>query len=730
LTLTLLLTLWACSDDSDDTGPFDSATTDEECVPVDEVCDGLDNDCDGETDEPGAVDALTFYADVDQDGYGDAQVSVLACEEPPGFASVAGDCDDEADGVNPDASEVCDGADNDCDGLVDDDDDSLDPATGTTVFLDLDGDGYGDPASEAVYCEVPVEGIEDGSDCDDADASVYPGAPEVCDGQQTDCADDTWTSDAGRADFIADADGTWTDLSATFAAGSRIQPVEWTLSEPGTLSICEGTWHLVLSVEASGAVVGADGASAVVLNGGDDYTPILVAGVEAAVADLTLTEGYATHTIVLGDDSRTYGGAALCTGGGSLTLSGVVLSDNVATGLGGAVGAEDCTLVLDGVTATGNEAYGGGVVAALESAVSVVDSAFSANLAQGEGGTFYLGGGATLDVTGSRFDGETASIGGAIRGEVRSGRATNDVSLVDSHLEACTALEGGAVAVEDGGELELTGTTFVDHFAYELGGAVYADVDRLDVEGTTFEGNLALDDGGAIYVEAAEVWLLTTDFATNSAEDGGALWAETAAGSIDTCTFEGNAASRGGGAISVMDGGDVLEIVASDFTDNTAVRDGGALSSADGAQVSLDGCTFTGNSTDNSGGAVASVVADLAVVDTTFDGNTAGAGESGGGLYVYNGALSAERVAWTGNSLDGEGGGLAVQLALAELTDCAFTDNSAEVGGAVHMGLSLVDVATTDFSGNAPDDTYVDEVEESATWGAGASFSCSTAGCE
>jgi len=47
---------------------------------------------------------------------------------------------------------------------------------------DADGDGYGDPAS--VLCTHPD------LDCDDNHATVYPGAPELCDGLDNQCAGD------------------------------------------------------------------------------------------------------------------------------------------------------------------------------------------------------------------------------------------------------------------------------------------------------------------------------------------------------------------------------------------------------------------------------------------------------------------------------------------------------------------------------------------------------------
>ena len=84
-----------------------------------EDCDSIDNDCDGTVDEGDAVDALTWYADTDTDGYGDASSSTTACSVPSGYVADDTDCDDGATAVFPGATEVCDGIDNNCDGTVD-----------------------------------------------------------------------------------------------------------------------------------------------------------------------------------------------------------------------------------------------------------------------------------------------------------------------------------------------------------------------------------------------------------------------------------------------------------------------------------------------------------------------------------------------------------------------------------------------------------------------------------
>ena len=58
-----------------------------------EHCDDVDDDCDGAVDEA-AVDRSTWYADADADGYGNAAISQLACDQPTGYASNNTDCND------------------------------------------------------------------------------------------------------------------------------------------------------------------------------------------------------------------------------------------------------------------------------------------------------------------------------------------------------------------------------------------------------------------------------------------------------------------------------------------------------------------------------------------------------------------------------------------------------------------------------------------------------------
>ncbi|MAC28561.1 MAG: hypothetical protein CMN31_22800 [Sandaracinus sp.] len=180
-----------------------------ETTPGEESCNLLDDDCDGEVDE-GLRNACGECSDVepmemcgneiddDCDGLADedcecdyrcACPDMTSCEcRPPtnqpcyegpfgteGVGACAGgrrDCiEDAVSGGNrwgtcagevlPSeecAGDVADGVDDDCDGVVDE------------GCADADSDGTPYPA-----------------DCDDGDADIYPGAPEICNGRDDDC---------------------------------------------------------------------------------------------------------------------------------------------------------------------------------------------------------------------------------------------------------------------------------------------------------------------------------------------------------------------------------------------------------------------------------------------------------------------------------------------------------------------------------------------------------------
>ena len=133
-----------------------------------EVCDEVDNNCDGDIDE-GVL--ISFYLDTDNDGYGNSSLSIEACEQPIGYSDLDGDCDDLEPLANPNEVEVCDGIDNNCDTYVDE-------GLLESLYADLDGDGFGDPAAGMMVCPDEEGYVSDSTDCDDASNLTFPGAAE------------------------------------------------------------------------------------------------------------------------------------------------------------------------------------------------------------------------------------------------------------------------------------------------------------------------------------------------------------------------------------------------------------------------------------------------------------------------------------------------------------------------------------------------------------------------
>ncbi|MFH1469263.1 MAG: putative metal-binding motif-containing protein, partial [Pseudomonadota bacterium] len=182
-----------------------------------EHCDGVDTDCSGVIDDSYAVDATTWYADGDGDGYGGASTTA-ACTQPSGSKDNTPECDDTDAAIRPGATESRDGVDDDCSGVIDDDY-AVDSAT---VYADADGDGYGG-VSTAAACTQPSGYLATSTDCDDTDAAIHPGATERCDGVDDDCdgvvdEDDavdalSWHPDAD-GDGYGDASITWVACSA------------------------------------------------------------------------------------------------------------------------------------------------------------------------------------------------------------------------------------------------------------------------------------------------------------------------------------------------------------------------------------------------------------------------------------------------------------------------------------------------------------------------------------
>ena len=94
------------------------------------------------------------------------------------------DCDDTNAAVKPGVTEICNNIDDDCDGSTDE------GLPLNSYYRDADGDTYGNASQVSQTCSgTPPSGyVLNSTDCNDANVSVHPGATEVCNGIDDNCA--------------------------------------------------------------------------------------------------------------------------------------------------------------------------------------------------------------------------------------------------------------------------------------------------------------------------------------------------------------------------------------------------------------------------------------------------------------------------------------------------------------------------------------------------------------
>lgn len=349
---------------------------------------------------------------------------------------------------------------------------------------------------------------------------------------------------------------------------------------------------------------------------------------------------------VHGDDAQINGTRIFqVSPGGGLTLTQVKVSGGTS-GEGGAIYSLSAKLALDNCVFNGNVATdgNGGAVWASGGNVTITGGEFLGNSAFRYGGAVHTTDSWLQVQGGARFEGNEASVGGALfcelprvasaglcsltEAEFTSNRAT--FVSQDDDEDVNSSLDGGGAAAFLSADVTVTDCAFDGNYARISGGALCGGLStNVSVNGCTFGNNTAEEDGGAI--SASSMTLAGgTELADNSADDdGGAVKGWDKYGTVvfnDVFCTNNSAAQNGGcfhgagkgifndGAVMLnnqgIHGGSIYAALGSDmvinggeFTCRTCER-GGFLYAGDNTTVKITGGLFLNNLATRRGGAV------------------------------------------------------------------------------------------------------------------------------
>ncbi|WP_026835807.1 hypothetical protein [Eubacterium xylanophilum] len=253
---------------------------------------------------------------------------------------------------------------------------------------------------------------------------------------------------------------------------------------------------------------------------------------------------------------------------------------------------------------------------------------------------------------------------------------------------------GGCLYIKHGSTATIKECTIENNSSHE-GGGIYCENSNLNISDSIIRNNVIHNEGdaaGLLLRIGSKVKLDSVTFDQNiGAKNGGGMHIYQSVVSMNKCTFTGNSAKQNGGAIRVdyiSDKSKASDITISDncvFENNTANYGAGIHYSANEAtKMNISGASFINNiSSESGGGMYLDSYAKIAMKNVTFSCNRAG--KSGGGIYAEE-EVSLDKCRFDHNASEKNGGAIYMKKKDMKIKDTTIECNSSgDKGGGIYV---------------------------------------------
>ena len=311
----------------------------------------------------------------------------------------------------------------------------------------------------------------------------------------------------------------------------------------------------------------------------------------------------------------------------------------------------------------------------------------------------------TVNISSSRFESNTATVGGAIFSQLRSDMTISNSTFISNSATGCSddRCHGGALFIDSGCTVTAHNSTFIDNTAGYGGGAISLFQGTfIDSTHNVYSSNRADGLGGAISAYCrSRITIDNSYYSNNSGRYGGVVYTQRYGSiTIGNSSFDNNEADRDGGVMYASSSSSIT-VGNSSFDNNEADRDGGVMYASSSSSITVGNSSFD-NSAGRDGGVMCASFSSITVGNSSFDNNEAD--RDGGVMYASSGSSITVGNSSFDNSTAGRDGGVMCASSGSSITvgNSSFDNSTAGRDGGVMCASfsSIITVGNSSFDNN------------------------------